>query len=84
VVPVVLWDRQECEQLPRYGLLRVVDAETQRSRLLLMRPALKRRIQQAFEARLAQLHTSCARFGRLPLVLDDGFDADRMSQYFYD
>ena len=84
VVPVVLWDRQECEQLPRYGLVRVVDAETQRSRLLLMRPTLKRRIQQAFEARLAQLQASCARFGRLPLVLEDGFDADRMSQYFYD
>ena len=83
VVPVVLWDRREYDGLPRYGLVRLVDAETGRSRLLCMRPALKRRIQQAFDARRAQLQAVCARFGRLPLFMEDGFDAEQVSQYFY-
>lgn len=84
VVPVVLWDRDEYERLPRYGLARVRDPESGASRLLLMRRGLRQRIAQSFAARLQALGERLAVHGRLPLVLDDGFDADAVSHYFYD
>lgn len=83
VVPVVLWDKREFAELPRFGLVRLADPESGQSRLLLMRPALKRRIEHAFAARRAALEHTCARYGRLPLVLQDGFDADAVSHYFH-
>ena len=82
VVPVVLWDRHEFERLPDFGLVRMVDPESQQSRLLLMRASLKRRLQENFRARredLAQLFLS---HGREPLFLLDGFQSDEVSRYF--
>ena len=83
VVPVVLWDRHEYDDLPRYGIARVLDPETRHSRMLLMRPGLQKRIRQAFVIRREQLETVFARFARMPLVLQDGFDADEVTHYFY-
>lgn len=84
VIPVLLWDRDEYERLPRYGLARVRDPESGRSRLLVMRRGLRERIAAAFAAREAHLHERFAPYGRLPLKLDQGFDADAVSHYFYD
>ncbi len=83
VVPTVLWDRHEFEGLPRFGLARVVDRETGRSRLLLMRPGFKKRIEQAFVARRAALLEVFTRHGRAPLILENGFDADEVTHYFF-
>ncbi|MGR8918794.1 MAG: DUF58 domain-containing protein [Gammaproteobacteria bacterium] len=82
VVPVVVWDRHEFERLPRFGLLRIVDAETRQSRLLLMRGSLKRRLQENFAARRQELTQLLLRHGRAPLMLLDGFQADEVSRYF--
>lgn len=84
VIPVLLWDRDEYAQLPRYGLARVRDPESGASRLLLMRRALRARIAEAFAVRARALTEIFAPYGRLPLVLDQGFDADAVSHYFYD
>ncbi|MCB1748823.1 MAG: hypothetical protein H6977_15820 [Gammaproteobacteria bacterium] len=83
VVPVVLWERSEYAELPRFGLARVRDAESGRSRLLFMRPALHRRIAAAYAARRERLATLFARHGRLPLYLERGFDADEVTHYFF-
>ena len=83
VIPVVLWDRHEHERLPRYGLARVVDPESGASRLLLMRPNLRRRIADCFGKRRAQLEELFARHGRMPMVLEDGFEVDAITRYFY-
>lgn len=84
VVPVMLWDRQEYEELPRFGIARVTDPETIQSRMLLMRPALKKRIQQEFFARREKLYKLFVRYGRLPLVLNNGFEPDQVTHYFFD
>lgn len=84
VIPVLLWDRDEYERLPRYGLARVRDPESGHSRLLVMRHGLRERIAAAFAAREAHLNERFAPYGRLPLKLDQGFDADAVSHYFYD
>ena len=83
VVPVMLWDKQEYEQLPDFGLAYLKDAETNQSRLLLMRPSLKKRIQQQFLERHEQITKVLSQYGRLPLLLENGFNSDEVTHYFY-
>jgi uncharacterized protein (DUF58 family) len=83
VVPVMLWDRREYEQLPAFGIARVTDRETRRSRMLLMRPALKERIRQNFGARRDQLFRLFSDYGRAPLLMRDGFNPDEVTNYFF-
>ncbi|MDP6183261.1 MAG: hypothetical protein QF609_05545 [Gammaproteobacteria bacterium] len=83
VVPVILWDRREYEDLPGFGIARITDPETARSRMLLMRPQLRRRIQQEFSDRREHLFDLFGQYGRIPLLLEDGFDPDEVTRYFF-
>ena len=83
LVPVILRDRNEDENLPNFGLARVVDRETGRSRMLLMRPELKRQIQQKFAVRQKAQSSLFNQFGRRPLVLHDEFVPDEVTRYFF-
>jgi uncharacterized protein (DUF58 family) len=82
VVPVVLWDSAE-RVAPRYGIARIFDPETGRERMLLLRPALARRLQQSVAARAQALTNCCASFGLAPLFINDRFEADVVTRYFY-
>lgn len=82
VVPVVLWDSAEAVA-PRYGVARLYDPESGKERMLLLRPALSRRLQQSVAARAQALTACCARFGVTPLLLRDRFEADAVTRYFY-
>lgn len=82
VVPVILWDNAE-GVLPGYGVARIFDPETGGERMLLLRPALGRRLQEAMAARARALTGCCARFGLTPLFLEDRFEADAVTRYFY-
>ncbi|MGE3775193.1 MAG: DUF58 domain-containing protein [Gammaproteobacteria bacterium] len=82
VVPVLLRDRAEHARLPNWGLARVRDAETGLHRLLVLRPSLKRRLDehaQACHDALLQLFT---RRARLPIVIAERFEADDVTRYF--
>ncbi|MEX2122920.1 MAG: hypothetical protein WD795_03425 [Woeseia sp.] len=82
VVPVVLWDSAE-GVAPRFGIARVVDPETGVERMLLLRPALARRLQKSVAARARARTDCCARFGLKPLILQDRFEADAVTRYFF-
>ncbi|MGR8950250.1 MAG: DUF58 domain-containing protein [Gammaproteobacteria bacterium] len=83
VIPVVLWDKQEHANLPKYGIARVADPETGDSRMLFMRPSLRDRIEQTFEHRRQQLFGLLSRLGRPPIMLEEGFNAEIITDYFY-
>lgn len=82
VVPVVLRDSAEAAA-PRYGVARIYDPETAAERLLLLRPALSRRLQQSVADRAQALTACCAGFGLTPLFITDRFEADAVTRYFY-
>ena len=82
VVPVVLWDEREYARLPSFGLARVTDPESKRSRLLLMRRGLRDRIRERFDERREHLRDVCLRHGRRPIFLEHGFSADDVSRHF--
>jgi uncharacterized protein (DUF58 family) len=82
VVPVVLRDSAE-GTAPRFGIARVFDAETGAERMLLLRPSLARRLRASVAERAQALADCCARFGVKPLVIQDRFEADAVTRYFY-
>jgi len=84
VVPVVLWDRDEFPSSSRPGMGTLLDSETGRARVLLLRPSLQRRLAQAFSERQRTLQEVFLNHNVRPLLLLDGFDADRVTQYFLD
>ncbi|MGR9089404.1 MAG: DUF58 domain-containing protein [Gammaproteobacteria bacterium] len=83
VVPVVVWDPREFDELPGFGLARVIDPETARSRFLFMRPRLKQRIREAFGERRKALSDVFTQHGRVPLFVSDGFDPAEVTRYFF-
>jgi uncharacterized protein (DUF58 family) len=83
VCPIVLWDRAEFERLPRFGLVSVRDSESGRKRTLLLRPSFHERLRDAFAARRAWLYRFFAHYDTQALFMEDGFNADRITQYFF-
>lgn len=82
VVPV--WPRHpaEAEALPAHGLLALRDAETGRGRMLWLRPALRQRWLGRVLAHRRSVEDCLARHHRVPLVLGERFEAERVTDYF--
>lgn len=83
LVPVVLRESAEYEHWPKWGFAELTDPETGERRRLFLRPALKARIRKTFAVRREALVKLCGRFGREPFFLEDRFDADALTRYFY-
>jgi uncharacterized protein (DUF58 family) len=82
VVPLVLWDKKESSDLPRWGVVKFSDLEQGKTRTLLMRPALQQKIKTAFKQRKQQLQHCFRSFGCEPLFMEQGYHAESISQYF--
>ncbi|MBS7538864.1 hypothetical protein KHC27_07940 [Ancylobacter lacus] len=81
VVPVVLRDSATQAGLPRWGLVDLADLETGRSRLVLLRPALRARWQRAAAERRAALEARFRRHGARPFELVDRFDPEAFARH---
>ncbi len=79
VTPVVV--ARVPADIPALGLCRMRDAETGRTRLLLMRPALRRRWQAAAAARRGALDKLFARHGRSPFRTECQVDIAALSRH---
>lgn len=83
VCPIVLWDQAEYQHMPKFGLASVHDSETGRRRTVLLRRSLHQRIQAEFEARRIALIDLFMKHGTRPLFVRDAYDADQLTQYFF-
>lgn len=83
LVPVVLWDSGEYDDLPAWGLAELTDPETGARRRLFLRPALRDRIKHCFGQRREALAELFRRHGREPFYLVDRFDPEAMTDYFF-
>lgn len=82
VVPIVLWDAAEAQEIPARGLARLRDPETGRLRSLWLRPALQDKLRAAYEARRQRLQALCLRAGRRPFFVAGEFQPWQLSRYF--
>jgi hypothetical protein len=83
VVPLVLWDTAEYRNLPEFGVASVTDCETGGRRTLFLRKNFRDRIIQSFEDRRVALEQTFLRYDMPPLFIEDGFNADALTEYFY-
>lgn len=83
VVPLVLWDAAEYRNLPEFGVASVTDCETGARRTLFLRKVFRERIIQSFEERRDALEKTFLRYDMPPLFIEDGFNADDLTEYFY-
>ncbi|WP_231890931.1 MxaS protein [Methylomonas koyamae] len=81
-VPLLIWDEAEYRGLPDWGLLAVQDLESGRRRRLWLRPALKRRIEQAYSARREQLRRLFRAAGCEPMFIEQGYRVEQFNRYF--
>lgn len=82
VVPLVLWDKKESEDLPPWGFVKFSDLELGKTRTLFMRPSLREKIQTAYTQRKQELRHCFRSFGSEPLFLEQGYRAELISHYF--
>lgn len=83
VVPIVIWDRREHDIPSGSGIRRFRDPESGVVRSLWLRAELRRRLRDAYRDRREALERTCLGIAEPPLFLDDGFDADSVTDYFY-
>jgi Mg-chelatase subunit ChlD len=84
IVPILVSDSAEENDLPRFGLIDVRDLESGAGKLVFMRPALRRHWLAEAEARRRTLDHLFLRYGRPAFELKDRFDADALSRYLLD
>jgi uncharacterized protein (DUF58 family) len=82
VIPLVVWQTADYENLPEWGLVNFQDSENRATRTLFMRPALRRKIVQNFQQRRRHLQSFFRGYGCEPLFLQDDFNAAQLQSYF--
>lgn len=80
LIPVVISDSFEDAGLPDWGLMELTDLETDKRKLVFMRPALKRRWLADEARRRTELRQITQKFGRSPLMIADKLDIDQISR----
>jgi len=83
VVPLILWDAAEYRSLPEFGVASVTDCETGARRTLFLRKHFRERILQSFADRRTALEKLFMSLDMPPLFIEDGFEADDLTEYFY-
>lgn len=82
LVPIVLWDPAETEQLPRHGFARLRDSETGERRFVWLRPALAQELRAARARQRAGIEATCRAAGRRPFFVTDAFDPHQLTRHF--
>lgn len=83
IIPVVLWDTAEYEDLPEFGIANVTDPETGAKRTLFLRKEYRKRILDSFRQRRKAIEDLFLRFDMQPFFVTNQFDADLLSDYFH-
>lgn len=82
LVPMVLWDPQEYQRLPRFGFGNLEDPETGQQKTIFFRQAIRTQFVEKFEQRKQALDQLFARFDIRPLYVPGQFEAALLSDYF--
>ena len=77
------FDVAEYRDLPEFGITHVIDSETGERRSLFLRGDMRARILASFAARRDALHQLFMRFDSPPFYIEQGFDPDALTEYFY-
>ncbi len=84
VIPVILPTQDALDNLPRYGWVSFNDLESGHKRSLLLRPALHDKLREAAKQHEDALLKVFAKHGVTPLRPSAPFNADQVTDYFFE
>ncbi|MBT3826550.1 MAG: hypothetical protein HOF49_01810 [Nitrosomonadales bacterium] len=82
VVPIILWNKSEFDNLPKFGLLNVEDAETCIESTIFLREKITKKIKADFKIRKGILQQTFLKYNTPPFFVEDNFKSLEMSNYF--
>ena len=82
VVPIVLWNKSEFDNLPKFGLLNIEDAETGKESTIFLREKITKKIKADFVARKKLLQEIFLKYNFPPFFVEDDFKSLEMTNYF--
>lgn len=80
VIPVVL-EAQQLKEIPRWGLVQLRDAETQRMKLMFFRPAIKKLWESAIKRQVNEQKAVCRSLASTPFYVGEEFDVAAFNNY---
>lgn len=84
VVPVMIVDSEEFENMPPWGFAWMYDPESGQKRLEFFTPRRREKFIRSFEEHRARIKEICRSFGIKPFYIKDEFRADDLSRHFLD
>jgi uncharacterized protein (DUF58 family) len=82
VVPIVLWNKSEYENLPGFGILTVNDPESGEESTMLLRKNMNKRIQRNFNERKKLLEKTFIQLNSPAFFVGEEFKPLQMTEYF--
>lgn len=82
VVPLVLQDPAEYDQMPARGIAALQDAETGETRFVWMRKRLIEKIHDTRQRQWRDIQCACRLYGCKPLLIRGQFDSALLTKYF--
>ena len=82
VIPIILWDKNEYENLPRFGIVSVDDPESGEETTIFLRKKTVKQIKNKFIKRKEDLKKIFFEYDSPPFFVENDFDTNAMTQYF--
>ena len=82
IVPIIIWNKNEYQNLPNFGIVTINDSETGEESTIFLRKKLKNNIIKKFEDRKKELENIFMRYNSPPFFVDNEFNPLDMTQYF--
>jgi len=82
IIPIILWNKNEYENLPRFGVITINDPESGQEKTIFLRGKMLERIKASFNKRKAELEQAFLEHDCPPFFVGEEFDTFAMSQYF--
>jgi uncharacterized protein (DUF58 family) len=82
IVPIILWNRSEYEDLPRFGIISITDPESGLEKTIFLRKTMLKKIKDQFKRRKKELEKIFLKYNSPPFFVNDKFEALEMTKYF--
>ncbi len=82
IVPIILWNRTEYEDLPRFGIISITDPESGLEKTIFLRKTMLKKIKEQFKRRKKELEKIFLKYNSPPFFVNDRFEALEMTKYF--
>jgi len=82
IIPVILWNKNEYENLPKFGVITINDPESGQEQTIFLRGNMLERIKASYSKRKTDLEEVFLEYDCPPFFVGEKFDTFAMSQYF--